>query len=106
MTLKHKIRQALKEQYGNFDTYLEHKYENKITENLITGNLNDKKAWMTYNQVIIELKITLKDMLKVKELQYNLTEDLNPNEVCIKVIEDIKDRSPELERLYYKIRNF
>ena len=45
-------------------------------------------------------------MLKVKELQYRLTEEGNPNDVCIEVIEPVKDRSPELERLYYKIRNF
>ena len=45
-------------------------------------------------------------MLKVKELQYKLTENINPNEVCIEVIEALKDQSPELERLYYKIRNF
>jgi hypothetical protein len=45
-------------------------------------------------------------MLKVKELQYRLTESVDPNEVCIAVIEDVKDQSPELERLYYKIRNF
>ncbi len=106
MTLKAKIRKALKEQYGDFDTYLEHKYETKLTENLIVGNIEEKKAWITYNQVIIELKNTIKDMLKVKELQYNLTEDIDPNEVCIRVIEDVKDRSPELERLYDKIRNF
>jgi hypothetical protein len=54
----------------------------------------------------LELKNTLKDMLKVKELQYKLTENLDPNEVCIEVLETVKERSPELERLYNKIRNF
>lgn len=85
---------------------MEHAYENKLTENLIDGSIEKKKAWITYNQVILELKYSLKDMLKVKELQYKLTESTNPNEVCIQVIEDVKHRSPELERLYYKITNF
>jgi hypothetical protein len=106
MTLKAKIRKVLKEHYGEFNTDLEHEYETKLTENLIIGNVENKKAWITYNQVILELKHSLKNMLKVKELQYKLTENINPNEVCIEVIEDLKDQSPELERLYYKIRNF
>lgn len=106
MNLKTKIRKVLNKQYGSFDTELEHQYEVKITENLIVGDINKKKAWLTYNQVILELKHSLKDMLKVKELQYKLTENADPNEVCIEVMEEVKDRSPELERLYYKIKNF
>lgn len=106
MNLKAKIRSVLKEHYGEFNTHLEHEYEAKLTENLIKGDIEKKKAWITYNQVILELKHSLKDMLRVKELQYKLTEDVDPNEVCIEVIEEVKDRSPELERLYYKIRNF
>jgi hypothetical protein len=106
MNLKTKIRLVLKEHYGEFNSYLEHEYENKLTENLIIGNLDNKKAWATYNQVILELKNTLKDMLKVKELQYKLTDNSDPNEVCIEVLETVKERSPELERLYNKIRNF
>ena len=106
MKLKNKIRLLLREHYGEFQTQLEHQYENKLTETLIVGDLEKRKAWLTYNQVILELKYSLKDMLRVKELQYRLTEEVNPNEVCIKVIEDVKDTSPELERLYYKIRSF
>jgi hypothetical protein len=106
MNLKEKIRIVLREHYGDFNSYLEHEYENKITENLILGDIEEKQAWVTYNQVILELKNTLKDNLKVKELQYKLTEDVNPNEVCIQVIEAVKNQSPELERLYYKIKNF
>jgi hypothetical protein len=45
-------------------------------------------------------------MLKVKELQYKLTEEENPREVIIEVIEDVKGLTPELERLYNKIKNF
>lgn len=106
MCLKTKIRRVLKEYYGDFESILEHEYEDKLTENLISGTLEDKKAWVTYNQVILELKYSLKDMLRVKELQYKLTEDSNPNVVIIEVIEDMNYITPELERLYYKIRNF
>lgn len=96
----------MKETYGDFQSELEHEYETKLTENLIIGDMEKKKAWLTYNQVILELKHSLKDMLRVKELQYKLTEETNPNEVCIEVMESLKDQTPELERLYYKIRNF
>ena len=106
MTLKDKIRLALREHYGDFNSYLELEYENKITENLIAGDIEEKIAWVTYNQVILEFKNTLKDNLKVKELQYKLTDDSDPNEACIQVIEAVKHQSPELERLYNKIRNF
>ncbi len=106
MNLRARIKKVLKEHYGNFESVLEHEYETKLTENLIEGDISNKKAWATYNQVILELKNSVKDMLKVRELQYKLTENKNPNDVCIEVIENVKDRSPELERLYYKIRNF
>lgn len=106
MILKDKIRQVLREHYGDFTTYLEHEYEDTLTEHLSDGDSDKKQAWATYNQVILELKNTLKDMLKVKELQYKLTENTNPNTVCIEVIEDIKHQSPELRRLYDKIKNF
>jgi hypothetical protein len=45
-------------------------------------------------------------MLKVKELQYKLTENSDPNEACIEVIETYNYKTPELERLYNKIKNF
>lgn len=115
MDLKDKIRKELRETYGDFETYLEHKYEETVVEKLyeehLGGRLSDdklsvKKAWLTYNQVIIELKHNLKDMLRVKELQYRLTDTENPNKVCIEVIQGVDKRSPELERLYEKIRNF
>jgi hypothetical protein len=106
MTLKEKIRFTLKEHYGAFDSYLELKYEDKIIEALILGNIEERRAWVTYNQVILEFKNTLNDIDKVKELQYKLTDDSDPNEVCINVIEGVKHQSPELERLYNKIRNF
>jgi hypothetical protein len=106
MSLKNKIKKVLREHYGEFDTELEHQYEVKLTNNLIVGSLNDKRAWATYNQIVLEMKHSIKDMLKVKELQYKLTDDSDPNEVIIEVIEPLKELTPELERLYYKVRNF
>ena len=106
MDIKTKIRSALREQYGDFNTNLEHEYETKLTENLIIGDINKKRAWLTYNQVILELKYSLKNTIKVRELQYKLTDDSDPNEVCISVMEDVKNQTAELERLYNKIANF
>jgi len=106
MDIKTKIRESLREQYGDFETNLEHEYETKLTENLVVGDIEKKRAWLTYNQVILELKHALKNTLKVRELQYRLTDDSNPNEVCISVMEDIKNQTAELERLYIKITNF
>ncbi len=106
MDIRTKIQQILTQQYGNFDTHLEHVYEDKVVEVLANGDIKNKQAWITYNQVILELKHSLKDNLKVKELQYRLTDEGDPNRVCIEVIKDIKHCSPELERLYYKIKNF
>lgn len=96
----------MREVYGPFNTYLEHEYENKLTDNLFNGDSKLKREWITYNQVILELKHNIKDGIKVKELQYKLTEDSPPNEACIEVIYDIKNLSPELYRLYNKINNF
>lgn len=106
MDIRSKIKQVLRQQYGEFETHLEHIYEDKITEVIASDNIDDKRAWLTYNQVILELKYSIKDQLKVKELQYKLTDGEDPNQVCIEVIKGVKSSSPELERLYYKIRNF
>jgi hypothetical protein len=107
VNIKAKIRQKLVEVYGEpFNSYLEHEYEKKITENLINGDLKSKKEWVTYNQVILELKHNIKDALKVKELQYKLTDNESPSKACIEVIKEVKLLSPELFRLYEKIINF
>jgi hypothetical protein len=106
MDIKDKIRKVLKEHYGDFDSVLERQYEIKLTNNLLVGDLDDKKAWVTYNQVILELKHALKDVLKVKEIQYKITDNLDPKEVIIEVIEPVKTFTPELERLYLKIKSF
>lgn len=106
MNIKTKIRDVLTQHYGEFNTGLETEYQSKLTETLLGNDLNQKKAWITYNQVILELKHSIKDMLKVKELQYRLTESKEPNIDCIEVLENVKNLTPELERLYYKIKNF
>ena len=106
MEVKDKIRVKLREAYGGMETYLEGEYESCLTENIYTAELDVKKQWATYNQVILELKHNLKDMLRVKELQYKLTESSNPNNTCIEVLNELKNRSPELDRLYHKIKNF
>lgn len=106
MTLKAKIKKLLRANYGNFNTLLEHEYENKLIEVLIIGDMSNKKEWVTYNQVVLEIKNNLKDMLRVKELQYKLTDKTNPNDVCIEVLDSIEKKTPELERLYYKIKSF
>jgi hypothetical protein len=105
MDLKRKIRKVLREHYGEFESYLEHRYEEVLTENLINGSRSIKQAWATYNQVVLELKKSIKNTLKLKELQYKLTDNSNPNDTCIEVISDIKDTSEELKRLYNKIKS-
>jgi len=106
MELKTKIRKELRERYGNFTTYLEHKYETKLVDTLVECGDKDRQAWATYNQVILELKHSLKNNLKVNELQYKLTDGDDPKQVCIEVMDVLTEKNPELERLYYKIKNF
>jgi hypothetical protein len=106
MNIRAKIRNVLREHYGEFETFLEHEYEDKVVSNLAEGNPKDKSAWATYNQVMLELKHSIKDNLRVKELQYKLTENTDPNRVCIEVIGNVKNLTPELNRLYHKIKNF
>ena len=106
MSIRAKIKKLLRENYGEFNTNLEHQYESKLTETLVRGSQEDRQAWITYNQVILELKNTLKSTLKVNELQYKLTDNGDPNTVCIEVMEEIKQENPEIERLYHKIKSF
>jgi len=106
MDLKNKIRDTLREAYGDVNTNLEWLYQDRITEALLNETLNNKKEWATYNQVILELKHNIKDHLRLRELLYRLTDVENPNNACIEVIKEVKSRTPELERLYNKIMNF
>jgi hypothetical protein len=102
--MKRKIKKILREHYGKFQTRLELEYETKIVENL--ENNQNRQEWATYNQLLLELKHNIKDSLKVKELQYRITDVENPNDVCMDIIQKLKTTSPELERLADKIRNF
>lgn len=106
MDVRDKIRFKLRECYGDVDTYLEDKYEEYLTEHIYESTNDNRKKWVTYNQVILELKHNLKDMLRVKELQYKLTETTNPNVTCIEVLSGLDKMTPELDRLYHKIKNF
>jgi BMFP domain-containing protein YqiC len=101
-----KIKRILRKLYGDFNTDLEHQYEDKITKVLTTEDIGLKEEWVTYNQVLLELKNNLRNNLKVEELQYKLTDDTNPADACIEVLESIKFESTELHRLYLKIKNF
>lgn len=104
--MKAQIRKALREAYGEFKTNLEHEYENVIVKELSVESFESKRKWATYNQVILELKHNLRDELRVKELQYWLTDNKNPNTVCMSVMESVKEMTPEMKRLYDKISNF
>lgn len=106
MNLKDKIRKSLRDVYGEFESGLELEYETVITENLLNEDFSIKEEWVTYNQVVLEFKHNLKDLLKVKQLQYELTDSRDPKDVCINLIRSSEIRSEELDRLYYKIRNF
>ena len=48
----------------------------------------------------------MKNILKVQELQYKLTESVNPKEACIEVLDSIEVKTEELDRLYKKIESF
>lgn len=104
--MKAKIREILKDTYGDFSTVLEVQYENVMLQKLSSKNRNRVREWLTYNQVILELRDNLKNSLKTKELQYRLTDGENPNMACLDVMGELKNESPELTRLYEKIMNF
>jgi hypothetical protein len=106
MYVKDKIREELRRVYGNFESYLELEYEDTLVENISSTNSNKRDAWVTYNQVILELKHSIKDTLKVRELQYKLTDHSDPNKVCIETINGLTNKSTELDRLLHKIMNF
>lgn len=101
-----KIREILRNYYGEYISELELEYENKIINALSEHDDKLKKQWVTYNQVILELKHNMKNILKVQELQYKLTESDNPKETCIEVLNSIEIRTEELDRLYKKIESF
>jgi len=103
---KERIKDILKKAYGDFASYLELKYEEKIIHYLLEGTAYEKYKWITYNQTLVELKNVVKDELKVKELLYKLTENTDANKACIEVLDKLTTKNKEINRLYNKIINF
>lgn len=101
-----KIREILKKVYGEFNSYLEKKYEEKLVDILVNGTAYDKYKWITYNQILIELRLTKKDENITNELLYKLTEDGDPTNSCITFLDGLGKRNKELDRLYDKLINF
>jgi hypothetical protein len=106
MDIKNKIKSVLTDNYGEFSTYLEKLYEEKLTEKLSSDSILDKKIWATYNQVLIEINLNLNNTLLLKEFLYLITEDNISNDVILFFIEKIENKTNELDRLYIKIKNF
>lgn len=106
MLLKDKIRLELEKVYGKYNEGLESEYSNKIVYEIMKNDYDGMVEWATYNQVIIELKQNLELRIKLKELLYRITDEENPTEACISVLENINDKTPELKRLYKKVKSF
>lgn len=104
--MKDTIKKVLREYYGEFNSKLERDYENKIISVLLSAELEEKHKWATYNQVILELKTNLINSIKISELQYRLTDNEDPSKCCLDVIESIDECTPEMVRLYSKIKLF
>ena len=103
--MKDKIIKVLREHYSNFETILEKEYENLIVEHL-ENDVDHRVEWATYNQLILEFKHNIRNNLYVAELQYRLSDNEDPINVCLDVINKYGYISPELERLADKIRDF
>lgn len=106
IVLEDRIREVLRNYYGNFCTELEIEYEDTLVQSLLEENDFSRDKWVTYNQVILEYKDVMKDYIKVQELQYRLTDREDPDTVCMDVIRSSNTITPELQRLYEKIMNF
>lgn len=106
MELIDKIKKKLEESYGFFESDLERQYEDKLIEKLSDDDEMVRLQWSTYHQVVVEIKYNIRDILKLQELQYRLTEDTNPREVCIDLMMNMDDITSELSRLYEKIKGF
>ena len=104
--LEDRIKEVLRNHYGEFNTVLELEYEHKLIQTLMEKEDEDRNKWATYNQVILEFKNQMHDYNKVRELQYRLTDVEDPNNVCMEVINNTHIKTPELVRLYEKIMNF
>ena len=78
----------------------------KVFEIIFDGNLISGEDLLKYFKLKYNHGSEFIKQLRVKELQYKLTETTNPNETCIEVLSSLSNLTPELDRLYNKIRNF
>lgn len=101
-----KIKEILRKVYGEFNSYLEKKYEEKLVDILVNGTAYDKYKWITYNQILIELRLTKKDENITNELLYKLTEDGDSTKACVAFLDRLDKKNKELDRLYNKLINF
>ena len=105
--MRDKIKKILREKYGKFETTLEEQYEDLVVGKLLDKNENVKWEWATYNQLVLEIKKELKDLMLTKELQYKLTDIENdPKKVCMEILSRIVNKNSELIRLEGKINGF
>jgi hypothetical protein len=103
--MKAQIKKILDEAYGKFETELELEYASLLEKGISSEDWRVREEWATYNQIILELKHNMNDMISVKELQYKLTDNEQPEIACKSILENIK-RNSELDRLYNKIINY
>lgn len=106
MLLKDRIKFQLEKVYGKYETCLETTYGDKIIYEILSSSYDKKVEWATYNQVIVELKRNLELRLNLQELLYRITDEENPTDACISVLNEIHEKSPELKRLYEKVKTF
>jgi|APGre2960657404_1045060.scaffolds.fasta_scaffold418911_1 hypothetical protein len=106
MVDRNHILTVLRSTYGDFNTQLEHQYSDRIIAEISENKVNSVRQWLTYHQVILELKSNLDTLNKSKELQYRISDGENPKSACMKIISEINDCNSELKRLYEKINNF
>ena len=100
------ILEVLRSSYGNFDTRLECQYSETIIGEISKNKVSTVREWLTYHQVIIELKKTSDTLKESKELQYRISDGEHPKTVCLHVLSSLKSTNAELVRLYEKIQNF
>jgi len=100
------ILTVLRSTYGDFNSQLEHQYSDTLISEISENKVSTVREWLTYHQVILELKNSPDTLNKSKELQYRISDGENPKSACMKIISEIKDCNPELKRLYEKINNF
>jgi hypothetical protein len=105
MDIKNKIKSVLTDNYGEFSSVLEMQYIEKLTEKLSSKSAIEQNIWATYNQVILEVK-TYNNHLLLQELLYVLTENEITNDCILNIIDKIEPKTPELDRLHIKIKNF